>query len=137
MIVGRDAEVPDLAVSLQLLDRLGPALRLKLLHGRAMQHVQVDRVPPQPLEAVLGGSQDRAGLKAPVRVVVRLDWHAAFGGDDRGDGRAAGDVAEDRFAASLVVAVRGVEERDAEVEGASDDWGPLRRIDAGIAEAIA
>src|SRR5262245_23772261 len=90
--------------------------------------VEVDPVGAEAAEAVLDRGHDPAPRRAPLLAVVHR--HAKFGGEDDVLPAGAEGVAEDLLrAAAVSVDVRGVEERDPEIERLRDHGARAGAVD--------
>ena len=122
-----EAEVPHLA----LLDQPGHGAD-GVLDGHARIHpvlvVEVDAVDAQPLEARLAGLRHVLGPAVDPGGAVRLPQVAELGGQHHPVALAPEGPAQQLLVLPPAVHVGGVQEVDAQVEGAVDDRDGLRVV---------
>ena len=114
-VVGGDRVVADLPLLLEELEGLHEDLGML---GRAdVTLVQVDGVRRQPIEAGVAAPDDAVDALQPRRVALAAPPVAHLGGDVAGAAPVGQGLAEQGFALTQAVGVRGVEQVDAGVEG--------------------
>ncbi len=121
--------MPDLALALELLEFGEQVVALDCLHAGVVELVEVEVVRSQPSQAGLQRAASMLGrpvlwaLGLVVAGALAIDHIPELGRDlDARPGRAGPGQggAHDLLVEALAVGVRGVEEGDAEVEGAGD-----------------
>ena len=113
------AEVLDLAGVDQVLDRAGDLLDRHVGVDPVLV-VQVDRVDPEPPQRAVDGAGDVVGAQHPAAglAVDRVDVLGELGGDHDLVGERGERLADELLVGVRPVDLGGVEERDAEVDGA-------------------
>ena len=125
-------EVGDLAGVDELLDRAGDVLDG---HGRvdAVLVVEVDVVGAQPAQRAVDGAADagRVAAEPAGRDAVLLEREPELGGDDDVVAVRLEGLADDVFVGERPVHLGGVEERDAELDGAADHRDAVGAVGGG------
>jgi len=96
--------------------------------------VEVDRLHPEALQARVARLRHVLGAAVHAHAAVGIPHVAELGGDDHLPSSAADRPAHQLFVVARAVHVGGVEEVDAQLEGAVDD-GDRRRVVALAVDA--
>ena len=133
VVVDRDADGADFAGALQIVEGAAPVVVVDPLGVPDVELQQVDGVELEVVEALLGARHDvvvredfgdrRAALRRPD-AVLRRDFRRDV---DLFARRVAHDLADEALAVAVAIGERGVDQVEAELDGAAQGADAIRR----------